>query len=118
MSIKVTCPHGHLLKVKDNMAGKTGLCPICKSQVLVYVPIPDKKSLSEEVILDIIGPSPKAPITTESSGINLEEVTPHRPENGHHETPWKTCVKCNREIPSQTHICPYCHTYIADKAGY
>ncbi len=119
MSIEVTCPRGHKLKVKNSMAGKTGLCPLCKGQVYVYVPVPDEKPvLSEEVILDIIGPSQPSPSSTGMSGIDLEDATPHRPNKNHHETPWKTCVKCSREIPSQTHICPYCHTYIADMAGF
>jgi hypothetical protein len=119
MSIQVTCPKGHKLKVKNSMAGKTGLCPLCAGQVYVYVPIPvaAKQSLSEEVILDYIGPSQPSPSGI-GSGIDLDEVSPHRPDKAHHETPWKSCVKCNKDIPSQTHICPYCHTYIADIAGY
>lgn len=117
MSIKVTCPKGHQLKVKDNMAGKTGLCPMCKGQTYVYVPLPEK-SISEEAILDFLGPSQTAPMSTSSSGIDLEEAGPHRPDTDHHETPWKSCVKCNRDIPSQTRICPHCHTYLADLAGY
>jgi hypothetical protein len=93
------------------MAGITGLCPHCKAPV--YVPIPQKSGLSEDVIMDILGPTQTPPSDINSSGINLDEAPSHRHEKGHHETPWKSCVKCNREIPSQTHICPYCHTYIA-----
>jgi hypothetical protein len=119
MSIVVKCPRGHVLKVKNSMAGKTGLCPLCKGQVYVYVPIPEEKpSLSEDTILDYIGPSQPSPSGTNMSGINLEEAAPHRPDKGHHETPWKSCVKCNKDIPSHTHICPYCHTYLADLAGF
>jgi hypothetical protein len=120
MSIMVRCPNGHLLKVKNSMAGKTGLCPLCKGQVYVYVPIPEpqpKQHISDEVILDYLGPSQPSN-STSSSGIDLDEAAPHRPDQGHHETPWKCCVKCNRDIPSQTHICPYCHTYVADLPGY
>src|SRR3972149_6754662 len=94
MSIQVRCPNGHLLKVKNAMAGKTGLCPMCKGQVYVYVPIPEP-TLSEEGILDIIGPSRTAASDVSSSGINLEDAAPHRPDKEHHETPWKSCVKCN-----------------------
>jgi hypothetical protein len=119
MSIEVKCPKGHVLKVKNSMAGKTGLCPLCKGQVYVYVPIPEKKpSLSEDIILDYIGPSQPSPSSIGGSGIDLDEAAPHRPDKAHHETPWKSCVKCNKDIPSQTHICPYCHTYLADLAGY
>lgn len=100
------------------MAGKTGLCPLCKGQVLVYVPIPENKSVSEEVILDYLGPSQPSPSGTGMSGINLEEAIPHRPDKAHHETPWKSCVKCSRDIPSGSRICPHCHTYLADLAGF
>jgi hypothetical protein len=120
MSIMVTCPKGHKLKVKDSMAGKTGLCPLCAGQVYVYVPVPVpvKESLSEEVILDFIGPSQPSPSSAGMSGIDLEDAKPQRIDKAHHETPWKSCAKCNKDIPSQTHICPYCHTYLADIAGY
>jgi hypothetical protein len=120
MSIKVKCPYGHELKVKDSMAGKTGLCPLCKKQVYVYVPVPEEDTLSEQIILDYLGPSQTAPKSSiSSSGIELNEGSAiHRHDKDHHETPWKSCVKCNRDIPSQTHICPYCHTYIADLAGF
>jgi len=119
MSIVVHCPKGHVLKVKNSMAGKTGLCPFCKGQVYVYVPIPEeKKDLSEESILDFLG-SAKAKSDTNSSGINLEDAEVfHRQEKHQHDTPWKSCVKCNREIPAKIHICPFCHTYIADLAGF
>jgi hypothetical protein len=114
MSIKVTCPNGHELKVKNNLAGKTGLCPFCKGQVYVYVPIPDEnKAVSEDAILDYLGSSQSVPVSTSSSGINLEQADLPRPNRGHPDTPWKNCVKCNRDIPSRTHICPFCHTYIA-----
>jgi RNA polymerase subunit RPABC4/transcription elongation factor Spt4 len=117
MSIKVTCPRGHVLKVKNSMAGKTGLCPFCKDPV--YVPPPEKpKTFSEDNILDIIGEMPPSPSQVGGSGIDLDEFRPHRPDKSHRETPWKTCVKCNRDIPSQSHICPYCHTYIAEIADF
>ncbi len=119
MSILVTCPKGHQLKVKDSMAGKTGLCPLCKGQVYVYVPVPEKVAISDEVILDFLGPSQSGPTSSSGSGIDLEEAAAsERLNKDHHETPWKTCVKCARDIPSQTRICPYCHTYLADLAGF
>ena len=38
------------------------------------------------------------------------------PLPGFHErgTPKKICYKCNQEISAGIHICPYCHTYIAN----
>ena len=50
MSIRVVCENGHELKVKANMAGKTGLCPQCR--VVVHVPIPPESL--EDSILDML----------------------------------------------------------------
>ena len=118
MSIQVKCPKGHVLKVKNEMAGKTGLCPLCKGQVYVYVPDPNEKKVSEDVILDYLGSSQPSASDTSTSGINLQETKLHRPEKTRAETPWKCCVNCNRDIPSKSHICPYCHTYIADLGDF
>jgi rRNA maturation protein Nop10 len=38
MGIIVECPNGHVFKVKDQYAGKKGLCPHCEGQVIVQVP--------------------------------------------------------------------------------
>ena len=55
MGIPVTCPNGHSFNVKDKYAGKKGLCPMCEDRVIVLVP----ESLSEDAILDLIGPAPQ-----------------------------------------------------------
>lgn len=41
MGISVTCPNGHVFRVKDKYAGKKGLCPFCPGQVAVRVPEED-----------------------------------------------------------------------------
>lgn len=104
MSIEVVCANGHTLKVKDSLAGKTGLCPVCK--VRVRVPDPTK-GLSEDEILTIL-----ASESAESEG--LREY--HNPDGAAEVAPTppkKICPKCQREILAATHICPYCRTYIA-----
>jgi len=40
MSIEVTCPNGHRLKIKEKYAGKQGTCPVCRAPVCV--PVTDK----------------------------------------------------------------------------
>ena len=35
MSIQVTCPNGHRLRVKNRFAGKAGDCPYCRAKVRV-----------------------------------------------------------------------------------
>jgi hypothetical protein len=35
MAIEIQCPNQHLLRVKDEFAGKVGLCPHCHAKVQV-----------------------------------------------------------------------------------
>ncbi len=114
MSIRVVCPNGHVLKVKDNLAGKTGLCPQCKARV--EVPDVPKGGLSEDAIMNILGPHVPERSTESDSG--------RAPESGDSSglerslTPKKSCHKCNREISAGIHICPFCHTYIAELSDF
>jgi hypothetical protein len=52
MSIEVRCANGHVLKVKDSLAGKIGRCPVCRA--LVKVP---KPAISEDEILAMLNKS-------------------------------------------------------------
>jgi Zn finger protein HypA/HybF involved in hydrogenase expression len=107
MSIQVVCPNGHTLKAQDSLAGKRGLCPVCKAPV--KVPQGDKPAVSEDTILDFLGP--------QGSGQSRSRVeAPSAPLRGvseGHGPPKKSCGRCNREIPARTHVCPHCHAYIA-----
>lgn len=58
MSIKVTCPNGHALKVKDEFAGRTGRCPRCKVKVQVPAPVPD--DFNDDSIMDLLHDGPAA----------------------------------------------------------
>ncbi|NLS94885.1 MAG: hypothetical protein GXX96_22245 [Planctomycetaceae bacterium] len=108
MAIKVTCPNGHTLRVKDSLAGKTGLCPTCKARV--SVPELKQGEIDESDILQVIGPydpgksqvvSPQSPL-----GESAEE------EEKSSKVEMRRCMSCEREIEAETHICPYCHHYI------
>jgi len=111
MSIRVTCPNGHHLKVKDSLAGRVGLCPMCHAKVRV----PElSKVVSEDDILGFLGPhdpSQDSHLGSASdsglggSKIGLGERT---------SPPKKSCSNCNREIAAGTHICPFCRMYIAN----
>ena len=118
MSIEVKCPNGHHLKVKDSMAGVTGRCPLCKSLVHVPKPEPPPGALSEDAILDFLGPSPNLADKSLSDTIHDfgDSVIMHG--SAIHHTPRKTCNKCNRDIPALIHICPYCHTYLSELTNY
>jgi len=57
MTIRVECPNGHVLKVKDRYAGQTGLCPRCKARIRV----PSPSDVTDDDILDMLGPLPPPP---------------------------------------------------------
>ena len=101
MAIKVICPNGHTLRVKDKLAGKTGLCPTCKARVSV----PDRSAMDESDILKVIGPYDPG-----ESQIARPEDAGEAAESTKKEM--RRCINCEREIEAETHICPYCHTYI------
>ena len=66
MSIKVTCPNGHELQVKNEFAGKTGVCPTCKARIVV--PVPEPKAVSEDDLLAVLGTPrfvPRVPVSDE-----------------------------------------------------
>ncbi len=70
------------------------------------------QSVSEQAILDFLGPQTPAPKVPEPTAGGRREFAqgPHGRDSA---TPKKSCYRCNKEISSGTHICPYCHTYIA-----
>lgn len=110
MSIRCVCQNGHVLRVKESLAGTSGLCPSCK--VRVDVPKPREPSMSEDAIMDLLGKQPPSGSqATDSSGVFLATS-----DSGVYGQPSakKTCNRCNREVSAGAHICPYCHTYIAN----
>ncbi len=76
------------------------------------VPQQQGQCVSEDAILDMLGP--RGPVAT--TPVSRERAAGEvglRPETHEWAAPKKTCDRCNKEISSGTHICPYCHTYIA-----
>lgn len=111
MSIQFFCPHGHLLRVKDSFAGRKGFCPACKAPI--QVPTPSSDEMEDEV-LQIIGPH--NPDSSEMPLEPLAESLEHLRRSS--ATPYKSCVRCHREIMSATRVCPFCHTYVAELADF
>jgi anti-sigma B factor antagonist len=117
MAIKVTCPNGHVLQVKDSYAGHSGLCPHCHARVEVSKPA---RGLEDEV-LDILGP-PKTPLprpsaqaahheprhdaAREESGISLLGSTLPRRK--------KVCPQCCEFLAVSVAACPRCGTPLSD----
>ena len=108
MSIKVVCPNGHEIRVKDSNAGKTGLCPMCKARVTV--PEIERSPLSEEDVMGLLG----EPAAADSGSISVESMAEASEGDYLVEPTTKICKVCEREIEAESHICKYCNTYIGD----
>jgi hypothetical protein len=117
MSIHVSCPNGHALKVHESMAGKTGLCPACKARV--QVPKLAAKDMSEDMILGLLD----SPAANPDQADSLAEP-PFSSRYSASPDPLpagaikKNCIKCHQPISAQMHICPFCHTYIAKPTDF
>ena len=111
MSIKVTCPNGHSLKIKTKYAGKTGRCPICKARITVPS-ADDSDVFAEDSIMDVLQPY--------ESGVSI--ISLRTPEIGKDpnrisgQVPTqmlKICPECHRQIPADAMICLYCNTNLS-----
>ncbi len=109
MSIKVTCPNGHSLKIKTKYAGKTGRCPICKARIIVP-PAGDSDVFADDSIMDVLQPY--------ESGVSI--VALRTPEIGNDadrvpgQVPtqmMKVCPECHRQIPADALVCLYCNSH-------
>jgi RNA polymerase subunit RPABC4/transcription elongation factor Spt4 len=98
--------------VKSSLAGRSGRCPVCKATV--KVPNPPAEKLSEDAILNILS-SPDPRQEAEAAKESKPIAAPVRREAVVQK---KSCHRCNREIPVQTHICPHCKTYIAGLSDF
>lgn len=126
MSIQVSCPNGHVLRVKDSCAGSSGYCPHCHAKV--HVPKPH--AFSEEDVIGVLGPPPPTVLGQPSMGNrairDTDEQYVHQPsvperspcadESGIalygssiHQHP-KTCPTCHKIASFSFSICPSCGT--------
>ncbi len=109
MSIRVVCPNGHVLDIKNKYAGKTGFCPVCKARV--EVPVPQTDVFSEDSIMDVLQPN--------ESGLSLNAMN-CEPDTGDswskdEDMEVRVCAKCHKEIPVDAYVCPHCKTYVRSR---
>ena len=117
MSIRVVCPNGHLLKIKSKYAGKAGLCPVCRAPI--RVPEPEAEISDDDSIMDVLQPhesglSGNALQISDSADDYVEQSK--GPGSFYHceeHERLKLCRRCDKEIPADAHVCPFCNTYIA-----
>jgi hypothetical protein len=97
--------------VKETLAGTSGLCPKCR--VRVQVPKIREKIMSEDAILHILEDNtipPHQSVTTRFDPFADTSPSGLQGQNA----PNKCCDRCNKDVPVGSHICPHCHTYIAN----
>ncbi len=114
MSIEVKCPNEHLLKIKDGLAGRTVRCPLCQAAVVV----PQRQSdISEQAILEFLGPAPAKPAWAATRDVTPEsddQAEPRVLRLRSHLGEFKACPKCKREVRAAFDICPNCKIYFSD----
>jgi anti-sigma B factor antagonist len=125
MSIKVTCPNGHEMQVKNEFAGKSGLCPHCKSRI--EVPVPEPKAVSEDDLLKVLGlprvvprtpafnePQPSQhpePVPRFEPGARLPEprsAEPKKPEQDKPESKKEVAANGGPAHLRRQKVCPRC----------
>jgi hypothetical protein len=135
MVIIVCCRNGHVLRVKDEYAGKTGFCPHCRCKVEVPPSAPEtgERGMSEEEVLAALGtprqraglafdqPAPKdasRPLEEDvredsvhdseesESGISLLGSATARPQ--------QRCAKCGHVMSVAFMHCPRCGDPLPD----
>ncbi len=122
MGITATCANGHVLKVKDEFAGKTGLCPHCRARVFVPMPvhIRDNARITDDEILGLLGGPPQAArAAADESDSVLDGGAVSPPSETSRDTTVsllaasalrkvKTCPKCQRTASTAFAHCPRC----------
>jgi len=119
MAIQVKCPNGHVLKVKDKYAGKSGLCPRCHARIDVPLD-PNVEARQVDRVSRHYGAGLKEQVSEvhqdqrhlddrEHSGSSLlgSSLVRHK----------KPCPGCMELVPYWFASCPYCKTPLSGRAG-
>ena len=114
MTISAKCPNGHVLKVKDELAGKSGFCPYCGNRVFVPMPVhtTETAKISDDEILGVLGPPsklevapppPSPPPPPDSASDSIHDI-PKRP--------WETDLSGSSMLRKQK-VCPSCGNLVS-----
>ena len=88
------------------LCGGFGAVPHVQGRV--SVPRPADLAMSEDTIMTILGKQ------ATSTQVVSDRFDPSDPGSQSGIGLKKTCDRCNKEVSSGSHICPYCRTYIAN----
>ncbi len=128
MGITAMCANGHVLKVKDEFAGKSGLCPHCRGRVFVPMPVHalDKSRISDDEILGLLGqPACAAPAVDEAVSDSVLDISSNGRPAGDTSInllgasavrKTKTCSKCQNVTSVAFTHCPRCATPLPESA--
>jgi len=123
MSIKVTYPNGRALQVKNEFAGRAGLCPHCKAQIIV--PAAERRTVSEDDLLAVPTPASVDQCTPVASEPQSQQPPPAQREKPKEDsaarhgssTPLRrtrVCPKCCEFISMSHSYCPRCHKALSE----
>jgi len=119
MSIRVSCPNGHVLRVKDSFAGKSGYCPHCRAKMQVPIPC----GFSEDDVLGVLGPPPAVRPEASEEPTDVDEYVHQEPVHTNPDDEsgirlagssilrrGKTCPYCKKPTSFAFSVCPRCGT--------
>ena len=107
MAIEIRCPNGHVLRVKDECAGRVGRCPCCRAKVWVPMPMPssDDDSLPSD---DDVHQDPRHQNNSGDSG-----MIPFGSSYILKKT--RLCPQCGKSVSPSFSICPCCGTPLSSR---
>jgi hypothetical protein len=116
MSIKVKCPNGHVLNVKNRFAGKSGRCPFCQATVSVPKPslVIDDDALAK---LDMAKAAQTDPGNSDQSVVDEPPAVDSGVDLGSSSALMrkKMCPGCDSLVSSTLVHCPRCGALLKGK---
>jgi anti-anti-sigma factor len=105
MSIRLQCPNGHPVRVKDDFAGKVGLCPHCRAPM--RVPAVTAQAENPRATGEFVR---QAPLPS-----RVDDEIDSSPPVSAFSTKKKTrqCLGCGNVVSQSFAVCPRCGTPLA-----
>ena len=115
MSIRCVCRNGHVLRVKDSLAGAVGLARVQDPRERAPAASRVRVGRRDSTYSGGARPTPPQGYLRQ---LRCRWPTPPPRESIGRPTPKKSCERCNQEVSAGSHICPHCHTYIANLSDF
>ncbi len=108
MGITAKCANGHVLRVKDEFAGKSGLCPHCRGRVFVPMPIRanEKARISDDEILGVLGPAGTVARAPTAADLSSDSVLDGHSDGASHSD--TVTSSPGSSFARKVKICPHC----------